>query len=152
MTVQQVEQYFDALVLNQARRQLQLSEDQFLRFGARLQRLQMARRQLQRRRTVAIRDLTAISGPNATTGDEVISQRLRDLETVVSEGTRQVTLAQEDIDAMLTVRQRARFRVFEDMMERRKLELLARARARAEGSPDGVAAPPPPPSPPPPPR
>jgi hypothetical protein len=32
---------------------------------------------------------------------------------------------------MLDVRQRARFRIFEENMERRKLELLARARQAA---------------------
>ena len=36
--------------------------------------------------------------------------------------------AYESIDQILDVRQQAKFRVFEEMMERRKLELVARAR------------------------
>jgi hypothetical protein len=37
------------------------------------------------------------------------------------------------VDEVLDVRQQARFRMFEDMIERRKLDLLMRARQRAAG-------------------
>ena len=36
--------------------------------------------------------------------------------------------ALDGVDEILTVRQQARFRLFEDQMERRKLDLLMRAR------------------------
>ena len=36
--------------------------------------------------------------------------------------------AYEGVDSVLDVRQQARFRLFEEQMERRKLELLMRAR------------------------
>ena len=36
--------------------------------------------------------------------------------------------AYDDVDQMLDVRQQAKFRIFEELMERRKLELVTRAR------------------------
>lgn len=132
MTVPQVEQYFDDVVLFQAQSRLQLSDEQFLKFGPALRQLQDARRQQQRRRMQVLRDINALLGaPNAD--DTAISARLEELENVAADGARRVQDARAAIDAVLTVRQRARFRVFEENMERRKLDLLARARGQGGG-------------------
>ena len=130
MTVQQVEDYFDQVVLHQARTNLALTEDQFLRFGAGLRRLQTARRQQQRRRIAVIRDLNALV--SRTPVDEAaVSARLKELDTLSLEAAEETRAAYEAIDRVLDVRQRARFRVFEEMMERRKLDLVGRARQQA---------------------
>jgi Spy/CpxP family protein refolding chaperone len=127
MTVQQVEQYFDQVVLHQARSNLQLNDDQFLRFGAALRRLQAARRQQLRRRMAVVRDLNALTAASAL-DEPAVTAKLKELDAVSAEASREVREAYGAIDGVLTLRQRARFRVFEEMMERRKLDLLARAR------------------------
>ncbi len=140
MTVQQVEQYFDQVVLYQAQSQLGLTDDQFLRFGAGLGKLQAARRQQQRRRALMLRELNMLL--NATPADEAaITAKLKELDDAVAANDRAVQDAYVAIDQVLDLRQRARFRVFEEMMERRKLDLLSRAR-RLGAQPAGRSAPP----------
>ena len=127
MTVQQVEQYFDQVVLYQAQTNLQLNDDQFLRFGSGLRRLQTARRQQQRRRVMMLRDLNVLL--NAAPMDEAsVTAKLKEMDDVTAATNREVQDAYVVIDQVLDLRQRARFRVFEENMERRKLELLTRAR------------------------
>jgi Spy/CpxP family protein refolding chaperone len=130
MTVQQVEEYFDQVMLHQARTNLALTDDQFLRFGAGLRRLQTARRQQQRQRLAMMRDLNGLV--NATPFDEAaVTSKLKELDDVSARSTDEIRTAYDAIDRTLTLRQRARFRIFEEMMERRKLELVARARQQA---------------------
>jgi Spy/CpxP family protein refolding chaperone len=127
MTVQQVEQYFDQVMLHQARTNLALTDDQFLRFGAGLRRLQTARRQQQRQRLAMMRDLNMLV--NATPFDEpAVTSKLKELDDFSARSTDEIRTAYDAIDQSLTLRQRARFRIFEEMMERRKLDLVSRAR------------------------
>jgi hypothetical protein len=135
MTVAQVEQYFDQFVLFQAQARLALTDAQFLRFGAALRQLQDARRMQQRRRVQLLRqlgDLLAATEPD----DAQISAKTKEVDDLLADGHRRVQDAYAAIDGVLSLRQRARFRVFEEAMERRKLDLLARARQQA-----GSAAP-----------
>src|SRR5262245_27710855 len=62
MTVPQVEQYFDQFVQFQAQSRLELSDAQFMRFGAALRQLQMTRRTQQRQRMQALQQLNALVG------------------------------------------------------------------------------------------
>lgn len=133
MTVQQVEDYFDQVMLHQARTNLALTDDQFLRFGAGLRRLQVARRQQQRRRLAMVRDLNSLV--NAAPFDEsAVTSKLKELDDVSAQSTDEIRTAYDAIDRVLTLRQRARFRIFEEMMERRKLDLVSRARQQASRS------------------
>jgi len=127
MTVQQVEEYFDQVMLHQARTNLALTDDQFLRFGAGLRRLQIARRQQQRQRLAMVRDLNNLI--NATPVDEsAVTSKLKELDDFSAQPPDEIRTAYDAIDRVLTLRQRARFRIFEEMMERRKLDLVSRAR------------------------
>jgi Spy/CpxP family protein refolding chaperone len=138
MTARQVEQYFDQVVLFQARTRLNLDDAQFLRFGAALRQLQDARRTQQRRRAEILRQLdTLLAAPNPD--DNAVSARLKEIDDFGAESNKRIQDAYAAIDGVLDVRQRARFRVFEENMERRKLDLLARARQQAGTS--GQAAP-----------
>jgi hypothetical protein len=49
-----------------------------------------------------------------------------------------VRQAYDALDEMLNLHQRARLRVFEEQMERRKVELLTRARQAARASRNGA--------------
>jgi hypothetical protein len=138
MTARQVEQYFDQVVLFQARTRLELDEAQFLRFGAALRQLQDARRTQQRRRAEMLRQLdTLLAAPDPD--DTAVSARMKEIDDFSVESNKRIQDAYAAIDGVLSVRQRARFRVFEEMMERRKLDLLARARQQA-GAPGKAAA------------
>ena len=130
MTVQQVEEYFDQVMLHQARTNLALTDDQFLRFGAGLRRLQVARRQQQRQRLALVRDLNNLV--NATPFDDsAVTSKLKEIDDFSAQSPDEIRTAYDAIDRVLTLRQRARFRIFEEMMERRKLDLVSRARQQA---------------------
>lgn len=137
MTAQQVEQYVDSLELFQARNQLQLSDEQVIRtFGSRLQRLQMLKRQQQRQRRMLVLELNQmLTGASGAVDETVVAAKVKELDDRMADFDRQIQDATAAIDQTLTPRQRARFRVFEEQMERRKLELLARARQQARPAP-----------------
>ncbi|MEO8070758.1 MAG: hypothetical protein ABI652_05110, partial [Acidobacteriota bacterium] len=138
MTAAQVEQYVDALELYQAQNQLQLSDDQLVRaFGARLQRLQMLKRQQQRQRRASIVELNQMltgGGPGGI-DEAAVAAKVKALDDLVADFDRRIQEATAAIDQTLTPRQRARFRVFEEQMERRKLDLLTRVRQQPRPTP-----------------
>ncbi len=68
------------------------------------------------------------NGPAAGTDDGVIRDRLTALKAEDERAAAELRRALDGVDEILTVRQQARFRLFEDQMERRKLDLLMRAR------------------------
>ncbi len=62
-------------------------------------------------------------------GDEAqIKERLTALQELESRNAAEMRKAYNALDEVLEVRQQARFRVFEEQIERRKIELLTRAR------------------------
>jgi hypothetical protein len=66
---------------------------------------------------------------NATPFDEpAVTSKLKELDDFSARSTDEIRTAYDAIDQSLTLRQRARFRIFEEMMERRKLDLVSRAR------------------------
>jgi len=64
-----------------------------------------------------------------------VRARLRDLQELESRTSADLRRAYDTLDAQMDVRRQARFRVFEQNMERRKLQLMLRAR---RGAPGGV--------------
>lgn len=145
MTPVQVEQLFDSYVVMQARRVLRLDEDkQFFSFMDRMQRLQMLRRRIQRQRQQNIRELRTLLAASAPFDENAAGTAIKTLDDIVAQSGEQIRQAYAEIDQVLTVRQRAQFRVFEEEMERQKLDMLARARQQARGAqPPAPATPPP---------
>ena len=131
MTAQQVEKYFEDVMLFQARNQLALTDAQFVRFGAGLAQLQSARRQQQRRRMMLLRDLNQLLMVRPL-DDAAVTAKMNEIDDAATDYARQVQDAYTAIDRVLDLRQRARFRIFDENMERRKLDLLARARQAAQ--------------------
>jgi hypothetical protein len=123
----EIQRLFDAYAVMQAQTELQLSDEQYPRFMTRVRALQDARRRGLMERGRILQELRRLSGPQA--GDETAVRaalkRLADLETKTLADVRQ---AMDAVDQVLDTRQQARYRVFEDQMERRKVELLLRAR------------------------
>ncbi len=135
VTPAQAEQLFDRYVLAQARGALQLTPEQARVFAPRLRQLQAVRRRTQRARQQLLARLNVLArGPGAV-DDAAVSEALRALDRQTAQGERQVRAAYAQVEATLTVRQRARFRVFEQRMARQKLDLMARARRQAEDAP-----------------
>jgi Spy/CpxP family protein refolding chaperone len=122
-----VQKMFDAYSLMQAQEQLKIADDQFTKFLPRFKALQEVRRQTLQDRGGIILNLRRLT--NATPADEAqIKDRLKALQELDARSAADVKKAYDGIDQVLNVRQQAQFRVFEEVMERRKLELVTRAR------------------------
>lgn len=128
LSPQEVQRLFDAYTVVQAQEQLSLSDDQYGRFVTRLKALQDVRRQHLVRRERLVRELARMVQPRAATTDVEIKARLDELTEADQSAATAERQAYDQIDELLDLRQRARFRVFEAAMERRKLDLLLRAR------------------------
>lgn len=128
----EVERLYDAYALVRAQEALQLPDDQYGRFVTRLKNLQEARRRHQQARNQILQDLRRLTNPQTANGDEVaIREKLTALRTEDERGAAELRKAMEGVDEVLDVRQQARFRLFEERLEQRKLELLLRARQNA---------------------
>lgn len=139
-TVAEAERIFDRYMLGQARLVLQLTPDQMVRFAQRFERLQALQRMRQRQRQRRLNELSALGRPGAAAMDDAAVGRLLEaLDADLAEADRRVHDARAQLDEILTVRQRARYRTFEARMEREKLVLINRARAEARGRAGGTA-------------
>ena len=84
----------------------------------------------QQERNQLMNQLQRLTNPRAPVrGDEaMIKERLTALQELESRNAAEMRKAYNALDEVLDVRQQARFRVFEEQIERRKIELLMRAR------------------------
>jgi len=124
----------DAYALVQAQNALQLNDSQYGTFVGRLKNLQETRRKNQRARNQIVQELRKLTAPQVTTLDETaIRDRLKALRELDDKSAADLRRAYDSLDEVLDVRQQARFRIFEEMVERRKMDLLLRARQRAAG-------------------
>jgi hypothetical protein len=111
----------------QAQEQLKISDDHFPQFLRRFKALQDVRRRGLVERVRIIQDLRRLV--NDPQGDEaLIKERLKSLDELDARSDGDVRKAYDAINQILDVRQQAKFRVFEENMERRKLELVIRAK------------------------
>lgn len=121
----------DTYAIVQAQEALQLNDTQYGQFVTRLKKLQETRRRNQQERNQILQDLRRLSDPQATAPDEAaIRERLKALRSHDERTAADLRRAYEAVDELLDAAQQARFRVFEETMERRKLDLLVRARER----------------------
>ena len=123
----------DTYAIVQAQDALTLNDAQYGQFVTRLKRLQEARRRNQRERNQILQDLRRLSGPQAPmpVDENALRERLRALRDHDDRASEEMRKAYDTLDEVLDVRQQARFRIFEETIERRKLDLVVRARERA---------------------
>jgi DNA repair ATPase RecN len=108
----------DAYAVLQAQNALQLTDAQYGQFVTRLRRLHQTRRQAMQERHRLLQQLRRLSNPQvAQADDNAIRSTIKEL------------------DELLDARQQARLRVFEENLERRKLDLLLRAQQGAASAP-----------------
>ena len=123
----EIQRMFDSYALMQAQEQLKISDERFPQFLTRFKALQDVRRRGLQERARIVQDLRRLV--NDPQGDEgQIKDRLKSLDELDARSDAEVRKAYDAINQMLDVRQQAKFRVFEENMERRKLELVTRAR------------------------
>jgi Spy/CpxP family protein refolding chaperone len=123
----EIQRMFDSYALMQAQEQLKISDDRFPQFLTRFKALQDVRRRGLQERARIVQELRRLV--NDPQGDEgQIKDRLKSLDELDARSDGEVRKAYDAINQMLDVRQQAKFRVFEENMERRKLELVTRAR------------------------
>jgi hypothetical protein len=119
---------FDAYTVMQAQDALGIDEARFGPFVTRLRALQEVRRREVRERNALVRELRQLLQTPGTDG--ALRDRLEALARVDAAAQADIAKATAAIDELLDVRQRARFRVLEQQLELRKLELVGRARQR----------------------
>jgi DNA repair ATPase RecN len=130
MTRGEIQRLFDAYLVMEAQQALALTDQQYPQFLTRLKTLQDTRRRNQQERNQLMGQLQRLTNPRQPNrGDEVqIKERLTALQELESRNAAEMRKAYNALDEVLEVRQQARFRVFEEQIERRKIELLTRAR------------------------
>jgi hypothetical protein len=134
VSLAELQRLFDAYVLMQAQETLQLSDAQYPQFLARLRALQEVRRRTLVERTRIIQELRRIvqgRAEGAETGR--LPERLKALREVEARGAAEIRQAADALDEVLEPLQQARWRILEEQMERRKLDLLMRARQNNRG-------------------
>jgi len=119
---------FDAYTVMQAQEALGLDEARFGPFVTRLRALQELRRRNLRERAAVMRDLRQLL--QTPGNDAQIKDRLDALAKLEATTRADQAKAMDAIDELLDIRQRARFRLLEQQLELRKLELVNRARQR----------------------
>ncbi len=128
----EVERLFDGYVVMQAQGALKLTDAQFPPFVAKLKVLQEVRRHNRQEHRRFVAELARALGTAPVSENELrdVLRRMRDQQL---RGAEEEQKAYEGIDQVLDPVQQARFRVFEDTVERRKFDLVLRARGRALG-------------------
>ena len=123
----------DTYAMFQAQQQLSISDERFGTFAGRLKKLQDTRRRNQRQRLRIVHELRRLVGPkSATPGDEAaIRAQLAALKEHDDRAAAELRAAYDALDEVLDARQQARYRLLEEAIERRKLDLILRAQERA---------------------
>jgi hypothetical protein len=122
----------DTYAIVQAKQALSIDDDKYATFAARLKKLQDIRRRNQRTRIRIVQELRRLTGdPKAAepvpVDEAAIKAQLTALREHDARAAAELRQAYDSLDEILDPRQQARFRVFEEQIERRKLDLIVRA-------------------------
>jgi Spy/CpxP family protein refolding chaperone len=123
----ELQKMFDAYALMQAQEQLNIDQEHYAQFLTRFKALQDVRRKALQERMRTIGELRRL-GNDPQSDETEIKDRLRALQDIDVRAQADIRKAYDAVDQVLDVHQQAKFRAFEETMERRKLELISRAR------------------------
>jgi len=139
-----VQNILDGYVLKQAQAALQLSDAQWAAFLPKMDALQKLRREHQRTHARLINQLNQSAPPLRTglpSADEAtVASRVKAVDDAEAQMVTDERAALSAVDSVLTVYQRARFRVFEENMEREKIRLIGIVMASPGNNPPAAAA------------
>ncbi len=127
ITPAEIRRMFDSYALMQAQEQLKITDDQFPRFLTRFKALQDLRRRTLVERARQLQELRRLTN-DPQSDDATLKEHVKALQDLEARSQGDVQKAYEAIDQVLDARQQARFRVFEEVMEQRMLQLITRAR------------------------
>lgn len=133
----QVQRLLDAWALVQAREHLQITDEQYPGFVARLTKLHNTRRRIAMERRQLLGELRMLLNQSPAAKDDVLTTKVRALDELTKRGTDEAHQATLEIDGVLTPWQRGRYRMFEELVERRKIEMLRSIGAGRGGTPAG---------------
>lgn len=123
----EIQRLFDAYFIMQAQQDLQLSDEQTPQFLTRMGTWFRVRQRGLLDRSKILQDLRRLNSAASLDEGQVRTQ-LKALSDLDDRLAVEVRDARAGVDQVLDVRQQVRFRLFEEQMERRKVELLMRAR------------------------
>ena len=129
VTPVELRRLLDAYSIVQAQEFLKISDEQYARFLPRFKVLLDTRRQTLQQHTRVLNVVRRLL-MDAQPDEGMLRDALKQLQEIDTRGEADARRAYEAIDQVLDLRQQAKFRVFEEQMERRKLELVAQAQAR----------------------
>ena len=127
VTPAEIQRMFDAYALVQAQDQLRLNDEQYSRFLVRFKSLQDVRRRSLQEHTRLVGELRRLL-LRQQPDESQLKDRMQELQDVDSRAIAEIKKAYDGLDQVLDVKQQASLRVFEEQMERRKIELITRAR------------------------
>ena len=125
MTPGEIQRMFDAVALVRAQEALNLSDERYVPFLSKYKALQEVRRRTLQERAQMLRELNRVL--NDGSDEAVIREKLKGLTDLDSRAEGDLHKAYEALDSVLDVVEQARFRLFEERMERR-VGLLMKAR------------------------
>jgi len=132
LTPAEVLNMLDAYAIVQAQDTLRLSENQYGDFVTRLKRLQQTRRRNLQARRAILQQLRTLTLPQVVQVDEgAVRAQLKALSEHDERAAGELRKAYAELDEVLDLRQQARFRLFEELLEQRKIDLLKRAQQGA---------------------
>jgi Spy/CpxP family protein refolding chaperone len=132
----QLQVLLDRWATAQTERQIDVTDEQRPDFRLRLQRLHNLQRRQQQERTRLLRELQVLVADSGPIADEAaVEAKLKTFDNQSVQLAQQIRRAYAAIDEVLNVRQRVRFRIVEEQLERRKLELIMQARRGGGGRP-----------------
>lgn len=128
LTPREIQMQFDAYVIAQAEGVLQISEEQYPQFVRRVRALQMARREARMRRNRLVAQLAQLARNRENVDEARLAAATRAIDEHERATPGEIARAFASLDEVLTPWQRARFRVLEDQLEQKKLDMVLRAR------------------------
>jgi hypothetical protein len=131
--IQELQEIFDAFALVQAQRILQLDDEQFGRFFPKMSRVYQLRRGHGQARMRLVNEIRRLfNGPQRGT-DAALADAVARLDALEARFETDMRLLRQGVDEVLTPRQRAGLRFFEEDMERRKVDYMTQARQGGGG-------------------
>jgi hypothetical protein len=125
----EIQKLLEGYAIVQAQEYLGMTDAEFGPFLPKLRALQDTRRRNEQERVRLLMELRRITNGRAgQVPDSEIRERVRALRDLQTKALNDLQHAYDSIDQSLDARQQARFRIFEQEIEQRKLQLLMRAR------------------------
>lgn len=128
LTPREIQAQFDAYVIAQAETALEISDEQYPQFVRRVRALQAARRTARVQRNRLLAELGQLLRARENADQARVSSATRALDEQERGAVLDVQKAYASIDEILNPWQRGRFRLLEDQLEQKKLDMLFRAR------------------------